>query len=50
MSNYDFDDESIEKEFLENKKMIVCKFYVNTILRILIRDIKTLTLKRIQKK
>jgi hypothetical protein len=49
LSNYDFDGETIknrEKEYLENKKMIICKFYYHVIIKIIMEDLKALINRR----
>lgn len=52
LSNYDFEDDSINnrvKEFIDNKKMIICKFYHNLIIKMVLEDIRIMLMKRLKR-
>lgn len=48
---YDYDKElNKQKEYLLNKKVFISKFYANTIIKLILDDIKDILIKRIKVK
>jgi hypothetical protein len=50
MSNYDFQEElDYSKDYVKDRKLLIAKFYSQTILKILLNDLRCIILKILQK-